>query len=359
MMKKIDGGQQLIQGGKQLTHCTRGIEVHSLKGSEGIRWSIWDMGGQEEFHGFHYFMLPDLSNTGNPSLFLLVCSPYVLRDEGTPSKEKVKLPIEIEKELEYWLRFVASKSRRTISFKPKVIVVLTHSDKVPGLVARAQESVTSLKEQFAELLDVWSEPIAVDAFSTESGSNVASVIEDNIVTLLKALPPVYEVCNDVRSALKGWMVRNPKSPMMNWKTFSDLCQQTSLPGLVKAIAEESMIEVWRRALPCTFPRPGVTTSIPVRAFFSSSLWPTHTPASPPPSPPPPLRGGCGGRERPRGLRPDPVSAPAAPPGGNPKKQTTCAKVLSECQGTPRKRKKPCWDRKTGPRITQRLGGMRG
>ncbi len=62
MMKTIDGGQQLIQGGKQLTQRTRGIEVHSLKSSEGLRWSIWDMGGQEEFHGFHYFMLPDLSD---------------------------------------------------------------------------------------------------------------------------------------------------------------------------------------------------------------------------------------------------------------------------------------------------------
>jgi hypothetical protein len=104
------------------------------------------MGGQEEFHGFHYFMVPDLSDTGNPSLFLLVCSPYVLRDQGSPSKEKVKLPSEIQEELEYWLRFIASKSRCTISFKPKVIMVLTHSNKVPGLVALAQESVTSLKE---------------------------------------------------------------------------------------------------------------------------------------------------------------------------------------------------------------------
>jgi len=247
-MKKIDGGQRLIQGGKQLTRRTRGIEVHSVESSEGIRWSIWDMGGQEEFHGFHYFMLPDLSDTGNPSLFLLVCSPFVLRDEGSPSKEKVKLPIEIQKELEYWLRFIASKSRRTISFKPKVIVVLTHSDKVDGLVARAQGSVTSLKEQFAELLDVWSEPIAVEGFSTQSASNVASVIQDNIVNLLEALPPVYKVCSNVRSALNGWMVRNPKSPMMNWKTFSDLCQETDLPGLVKATAEGSMIEARRKAV---------------------------------------------------------------------------------------------------------------
>jgi hypothetical protein len=251
IMKKIDGGQRLIQGGKQLTHRTRGIEVHSLKSNEGIRWSIWDMGGQEEFHGFHYFMLPDLSDTGNPSLFLLVCSPYVLTDQGFPSKKTLKLPTEIHKELEYWLRFIASKSRRTISFKPKVIVVLTHSDKVNGLLARAQGSVKSLKEQFAELLDVWSEPIAVDGFSTESGSNVASVIEDNIVNLLEALPNVYEVCSNVRSALNVWMVRNPKSPMMNWKTFSDLCQETNLPGLVRVTAEGSMVEARRKAVATT------------------------------------------------------------------------------------------------------------
>jgi hypothetical protein len=82
-------------------------------------------------------------------------------------------------------------------------MILTHSDKVDGLVARAKGSVTSVKEQFAELLDVWSEPIAVNAFSTQSASNVASVIEDNIVNLLQALPEVYEVCSNVRSALKG------------------------------------------------------------------------------------------------------------------------------------------------------------
>jgi hypothetical protein len=44
------------------------------------------------------------------------------------------------------------------------------------------------------------------------------------------------------------MVRNPKSPMMNWKTFSDLCQETDLPGLVKGTAEGSMIEARRKAV---------------------------------------------------------------------------------------------------------------
>jgi hypothetical protein len=248
MLKKMDGGQRLIQGTTQLTQRTRGIEVHGLNNTQGIRWSIWDIGGQEEFHGFHYFMFPDLNDASNPSLFLLVCSPYVLRDEGFPSKAKLKQPIEIHKELEYWLRFIASKSRSTISFKPKVIVVLTHSDKDDGFVARAQDTVTSLKNQFVEWVDVISKPIAVDGFSTQSASTVASFIEANITNVLERLPPVYKVCIEVQSALKHWMTKNPKTPMMNWKTFSDLCQKKKLLGLVRVSVEESMVEERRKAV---------------------------------------------------------------------------------------------------------------
>jgi hypothetical protein len=35
---------------------------------------------------------------------------------------------------------------------------------------------------------------------------------------------------------------------MNWKTFSDLCQETDLPGLVKVSAEGSMVEARRKAV---------------------------------------------------------------------------------------------------------------
>jgi hypothetical protein len=248
MLKKIDEGQRLIQGTTQRTQRTRGIEVHGLNNTQGIRWSIWDIGGQEEFHGFHYFMLPDLSDTSNPSLFLLVCSPYVLRDEGFPSKAKLKQPFEIHKELEYWLRFIASKSRSTISFKPKVIVVLTHFDKDDGFVARAQDTITSLKNQFVEWVDVIPKPIVVDSFSTQSANILASFIQANITDVLEKLPPVYKVCNEVQLALKHWMTENPKTPMMNWKTFSDLCQRTRLSGLVKVTVEESMVEERRKAV---------------------------------------------------------------------------------------------------------------
>jgi hypothetical protein len=100
------------------------------------------MGGQEEYHAFHDdFMLPNLSNTGNPSSFLLVCSPFrsVHRDEMKQSEG-------IYQELEYWLRFIASNTRKSISFKPKVNVVFTHADKVAGLAAWAKGSHTIANE---------------------------------------------------------------------------------------------------------------------------------------------------------------------------------------------------------------------
>jgi len=80
-------------------------------------------------------MIPDLSDTSNPSLFLLVFSPYILRNEGFPSKTKLKQPIEIHKELEYWFRFIVSKNKSMISFKPKVIMVLINSNKDDGFAA--------------------------------------------------------------------------------------------------------------------------------------------------------------------------------------------------------------------------------
>jgi hypothetical protein len=130
-------------------------------------------------------------------MFLLVCSPYVLREEGLPFKTKLKQPIEIHKELEHWLQFIISKSKNTISFKPKVIMVLTHSDKDDGFVVGTQDTITSLKNEFVKWVDVLSEPISIDGFSTESVNIMASFIEANITDVLQRLPLVYMVCNEV------------------------------------------------------------------------------------------------------------------------------------------------------------------
>ncbi len=65
-----------LKDGLQQIENTHGIEIRELKVMEGVNLSIWDMAGQEEFHAFHDFMLPNLDGTSYSSLFLLVCSPF-------------------------------------------------------------------------------------------------------------------------------------------------------------------------------------------------------------------------------------------------------------------------------------------
>jgi hypothetical protein len=117
VIKSHDSIQKLLHGLLQLALRTCGIEIFGLKNNVGIR-CIWDMGGQEEFHAFHDFMFPNLSDTGNLSSFLLVSSPF-----KNVYMDAKKQPADVYQELEYWLQFVASHSRKSISFKPKVVVV--------------------------------------------------------------------------------------------------------------------------------------------------------------------------------------------------------------------------------------------
>jgi len=60
---------------------------------------------------------------------------------------------DIQGELDYWLQFIASKNRQSNIFKPKEIVVLTHSDKI-DVNAHAQGVVINLKRQFAKVVGV-------------------------------------------------------------------------------------------------------------------------------------------------------------------------------------------------------------
>jgi len=141
--------------------------------------------------------------------------------------------------LEYWLRFIASKNRRSNIFKPKAIVVLTHADKIGGLNARAKGVVADLRSKFTEVVDVSPEPIVVDSHSSSSSRVLVQSIQDNVQDLLNALPPVYQVCTTMRLALKDWMSQHPNNPLMTQDTFSELCQK--LPDL--AIVDQNAIKL--------------------------------------------------------------------------------------------------------------------
>jgi hypothetical protein len=201
------------------------------------------MAGQEEFHAFHDFMLPNLDGTSYPSLFLLVCNPFK-HVQGNPKKAIQ----DIQGELDYWLRFIASKNRQSNIFKPKAIVVLTHSDKL-HINAHAQGVVTTLERKFAKVVDVASKPITINSHSSQSARLVVKFIQENVEDLLNTLPPVYEICIDMRLALKAWVSKHLNCPLMDQNTFSKLCLNTMLPWLKKNdpsvinLAEDALIKL--------------------------------------------------------------------------------------------------------------------
>ncbi len=223
-----------LMDGLRQTQRTCGIEISELKEMDGVNLAIWDMAGQEEFHSFHDFMFPNLNGTSYPSIFLLVCS-QIKQEEGKPQKDI----LDIRKELEYWLRFIASKNRRSNIFKPKAIVVLTHADKIGGLNVRAKGVVADLRSKFTEVVDVSLETFVVNSHSSSSSRVLVQSIQNNVQDLLNALPPVYQVCTTMKLALKDWMSQHPNNPLMSQDTFSKLCQK--LPDL--AIVDQNAIKL--------------------------------------------------------------------------------------------------------------------
>jgi hypothetical protein len=232
-----------LKDGLRQTQRTHGIEICELKVTEGVNLSIWDMAGQEEFHAFHDFMLPNLDGTSYPSLFLLVCCPSK-HVQGDP----IKTIQDIQGELDYWLRFIASKNRQSNIFKPQAIVVLTHSYKI-DVNAHVEGVVTTLRRKFVKVVDVAPEPITIDSHSSQSARLVVKRIQDNVQDLFNTLPPVYEVCNDMRLALKTWVSKHPNSPLMDQDTFSKLCLNTMLPWLIENdqrginLAEDALLKL--------------------------------------------------------------------------------------------------------------------
>ena len=61
---------------------TRGIKIEVLSNDGECVVSLWDLAGQEEYQAFHDFMIPDFSDGGSSSSFVVLCSPFIRPREG-------------------------------------------------------------------------------------------------------------------------------------------------------------------------------------------------------------------------------------------------------------------------------------
>ncbi|PIM98279.1 hypothetical protein CDL12_29244 [Handroanthus impetiginosus] len=199
---------------------TPGMKIKTFK-DEDIKISIWNLAGQHEFYSLHDLMFP---GHGSASFFLIISSLF-----KKPSNRQPKNPTEIEEDLQYWLRFIVSNSRRAVQqcMLPSVTIVLTHYDKVNQQADSLQATVSliqRLRDKFEGFVELYPTVFTVDARSSASVSKLSHHIRKTSRTILERVPRVYQLCNDLVEILSDWRHENRNKPAMRWKEFGELCQ---------------------------------------------------------------------------------------------------------------------------------------
>ena len=204
---------------------TQGIEVQSIK-KEGIRVSLWDMAGQQEFHAFHDCMFPDIGTSSYqlPSMFMFVWSPM---DSKNTKKGVVKNEKNFQASFRYWLRFLASKSRQSNIALIRVMVVFTRADQIVSASTALSPLIDSLQSDFEGLIDILDPPFHVDARKKDSMRAATSVraVAKHIFDIAKRTLQgiqVYNICTDVNKLLSKHS-KNTNEEIITWKKFSEIC----------------------------------------------------------------------------------------------------------------------------------------
>jgi hypothetical protein len=126
------------------------------------------MAGQEEFHAFHDYMFPDIaaaSSNQPPALFMFLWSPIIRKGRQNSVPASKKTGKEFQESFRYWLKFLASKRRK--SKTALQVIVLKHTKD-----AVATE-LMSLREQFKGIIDILVDAtFQVDARNNQSVKDV-------------------------------------------------------------------------------------------------------------------------------------------------------------------------------------------
>ncbi|XP_047174792.1 protein TORNADO 1 isoform X1 [Vigna umbellata] len=222
-----------------------GMKIKTFK-DEDTRISIWNLAGHHEFLSLHDLMFP---GHGSASFFLIISSLF-----RKPSNKEPKSSTEIEEDLQYWLRFIVSNSKRAIQqcMLPSVAVVLTHSDKINQPSQNFQlavESIQRLRDKFQGFVDFYPTVFTVDARSSASVSKLTHHIRKTSKTILQRVPRVYQLCNDLIQILSDWRSENYNKPAMKWKEFGELCQvKVPLLRIRSRHDNKEKVEMKRRAI---------------------------------------------------------------------------------------------------------------
>uniref|UniRef100_A0A164XN83 Uncharacterized protein n=1 Tax=Daucus carota subsp. sativus TaxID=79200 RepID=A0A164XN83_DAUCS len=223
---------------------TAGIKIKNCK-DEDTKISIWNLAGQHELYSLHDLMFP---GHGSASLFIIVASLF-----RRPSNREPKSPVEIEEEIQYWLRFIVSNSRRAVQqcMLPNVTAVLTHTDKINQIenLQGTINAIQGLRDKFTGYVEFYPNVFTTDARSSGMVSKLSHHIKRTSKTVLERVPRVYELCNDLIQALSDWRSENYNKPVMKWKDFCDICQIKILSLRVRSRSDnKEKVDMRRRAV---------------------------------------------------------------------------------------------------------------
>ncbi|CDY17332.1 BnaA10g09660D [Brassica napus] len=238
----VENVRTLMNPVEQVVKTAGGMKIKTFIDEE-TKISMWNLAGQHEFYALHDLMFP------SPCLFLIILSLF-----KKPSNKEPKTPAEVEGELQYWLRFIVTNSRKAVQqcMKPNVTVVLTHSEKTNQQSESFQATVGSIERvrgKFQDSVDFFPTVFTVDARSSPSVSSLTNHIRTTSKAILQRVPRVYQLCNDMVQLLSEWRSENSNRPVMRWKAFGDLCQY-KVPSLRVQSRNENTetVETRRRAI---------------------------------------------------------------------------------------------------------------
>ncbi|CAN1135907.1 Protein TORNADO 1 [Linum perenne] len=130
---------------------------------------------------------------GSASLFVIISSLF-----QKPSNREPKTPAEVEEDLQYWLRFIVSNSKRALQqcILPNVTVVLTHFDKISQPSQNLQltvDSIQRVRDKFQGFVEFYPTVFTVDARSSASVNKLTHHLRKTSKTILQRVPRIYQV----------------------------------------------------------------------------------------------------------------------------------------------------------------------
>ncbi|KAL5548548.1 hypothetical protein UlMin_003779 [Ulmus minor] len=223
----MDQVRTIVNPVEQAVRTVGGMKIKTFKDEEDTKISMWNLAGQHEFYSLHDLMFP---GHGSASLFFIILSLF-----RKPSNKEPKTQMEMEEDLQYWLRFIVSNSRRAVQqcMFPNVTIVLTHFDKINQPSQNLQAAVSSiqrLRDKFQGYVEFYPTVFTVDARSSASVSKLSHHLRRTSKTILQRVPRIYQLCNDLIQILSDWRSENYNKPAMRWKEFDELCQ-VKVPSL--------------------------------------------------------------------------------------------------------------------------------